>query len=402
MSTPTRSREVESDRVGSLVDGLRRLPRGRTLIALVVLALVVAGMTALALTRESSGLPLDPDNPKPPGAQAMARVLDDQGVDVVKVRGTDAISGTSVGPGDTLVVTNADLPGETEWKKAAPTLQRAGRLVLVAPDARALAALDVDASVTAYGGSATEAGCSLPEARGLSVDGDGSRYSSDVDGATTCFRPGGGFSAGGDDAGALLHLPRTSDRPETFLVGSEDVVRNAGVLDSGHAALGLRLLGHSPRLVWLNATRSDADLGTAPPARWPAWFGPVVLMLVLSTLVLVLWRGRRLGRVVHEKLPVVVPASETTRTRGQLYRRAGDTHRSSIVLRAGTRRRARSYLGLSRGTAARTLVDEIARSTGRAPHEVDHLLHGPPVTTEAELVRLATELTTLEKEIRHR
>ena len=43
-----------------------------------------------------------------------------------------------------------------------------------------------------------------------------------------------------------------------------------------------------------------------------------------TVVALLLWRVRRLGPLVTEPLPVIVKAIETARSRGRLYRKAGD------------------------------------------------------------------------------
>ena len=81
-----------------------------------------------------------------------------------------------------------------------------------------------------------------------------------------------------------------------------------------NAAVALRILGHSPDLVWLIPSGVDGPDGATGDTYdpWPAWTTPVTLVLVLGTALLALVRGRRLGRLVTEPLPVTVRAAETT------------------------------------------------------------------------------------------
>src|SRR4029079_9085813 len=91
---------------------------------------------------------------------------------------------------------------------------------------------------------------------------------------------------------------------------------------------------------------------------------PVVPILALQRLLVVvvtaIWRGRRLGRLVTEKLPVVVRAGETTRGRGRLYRRGRSHGHAAAALRAGTAARSAARLGLPRSAGAPVVVDAIA------------------------------------------
>jgi hypothetical protein len=112
---------------------------------------------------------------------------------------------------------------------------------------------------------------------------------------------------------------------------------------------------------------------------------------------------------VAEPLPVVVRAVETTEARGRLYRRASDRGRAASGLRAGSRSRLATRLGVSRrfsGTPGQVdpfveaLVDAVARSTGRDRAEVHTLLDGPPPETDQALVLLAEQLAQLEENVR--
>ena len=68
----------------------------------------------------------------------------------------------------------------------------------------------------------------------------------------------------------------------------------------------------------------------------PPWVGIVVAQLVVAVLVAALWRGRRLGPVVAEPLPVAVRAAETTEGRARLYRRRRARGRAADHLRAAS------------------------------------------------------------------
>src|SRR5918994_1543315 len=71
---------------------------------LVGIALLLALVVAAWATAEDPkfSAPLDPQNPDPDGAQAVAQVLADEGVDVTIVRTADALHDAEVGPGATV------------------------------------------------------------------------------------------------------------------------------------------------------------------------------------------------------------------------------------------------------------------------------------------------------------
>ncbi|MBO0829094.1 MAG: DUF4350 domain-containing protein, partial [Streptosporangiales bacterium] len=121
---------------------------------------------------------------------------------------------------------------------------------------------------------------------------------------------------------------------------------------------------------------------------------------VLALAVFAFARGRRLGPVLAERLPVVVRATETTEGRSRLYRSLRARERAVQALRGGVVARLRSLVRLPRDADPSAVVAAVAEHTGRDPVEVEGLLHGAAPTDDATLVRLADELDALEKEVR--
>jgi hypothetical protein len=111
---------------------------------------------------------------------------------------------------------------------------------------------------------------------------------------------------------------------------------------------------------------------------------------------LVLWRGRRLGPAVTEPLPVVVRAAEVVEGHGRLYRRAGARDRAAAALRAATLARLAVHAGLRRGARTDDIVAAACAATGRPAIDVWYLLGGPWPVDDAGLLRLAVELDALE------
>ena len=178
---------------------------------------------------------------------------------------------------------------------------------------------------------------------------------------------------------------------------------NQHLAEQGNAALVLRALGRHERLVWYIPSLDDVGTGGETEAAPAQLLPPVVPLLALQLLLVVavvaLWRGRRLGRLVTENLPVVVRAGETTRGRGRLYRRGRSYGHAAAALRAGTAARSAGRLGLPRSAPAPLVVDAIARAAGRRPADVEALLYGPPPTDDRGLARLARDLDHLESEV---
>ncbi|WP_299050469.1 DUF4350 domain-containing protein [uncultured Nocardioides sp.] len=376
----------------------RFLPRRSTvLIALVVLATVV--LLAVSTRDATRTDPLDPDNPSPGGAQALARVLADEGVDVEVVRDADALEDTEV-DGDTTVLVTApySLGGASTDRLVDHAAD--GQLVVAGSGLAQVGLLDdADEPVTVEVPDDLEADCEADAAGG--VDGvDLSGLAIDVE-VADAYPLDGCFTV---DEGSLLVSPR----PGLTVLGAADVLANDQVLRGDNAAVALRLLGARERLVWYVPDPADVPAGesTAPSALLPPWLVPVLWLLFATSLVGIWWRARRFGPLVTEPLPVSVKASETTRSRGRLYHRSRDRGHAAGALRHAARDRFAARLGIpatppAPGAPAPVVLD-VARRTARHPAEVAWLIDptAPPPGTDTELVDLADALAELDREVR--
>ncbi|MDG4763934.1 DUF4350 domain-containing protein [Solwaraspora sp. WMMD406] len=253
----------------------------------------------------------------------------------------------------------------------------------------------------------------------------------------------------------------TWGQAELVVVGASDPFRNDRFAEHRNARLATGLLGTRPQVVWLDldgpdvppsgpggpqpdsppegsgpgptSTTGPADdvpgYGSDDPppgapgnpapgvddradpqdrqrdlllAAFPPWFWATLVLLALALLVLASSRARRLGAPTDEPLPVTVPAAETVLGRGRLYRRSRARRPTAQVLRRVAVDRIASVLGLPARASAAEVVASVAARTGDKPDLVDALLYGPVPATDADLVRLARQLTELPTEIRAR
>lgn len=375
---------------------LRAHRRGTAVVGSVLLVLVV--LSLITVSSATRGGDLDPDNPGANGARAVARVLAQHGVQVTVVRRAAGLEAAAVGRDTTVLVTSTDQLGRATARALGARVVSAGAVVLAAPGSTVLDALRLPLEPDDAGGAdSTAARCDDRLLAGLTVDvGPSTGYRARAgSGAVGCF-PGDG-----ERPAALI--ARVDRRVTTYAVGGTDVLTNEHVTQADNAAVALRLLGQRDRLVWYVPDRRDIAAGDAgsvraqlPRALLPAlWLGGFALLAVL------LWRGRRLGRLVVEPLPVVVKAVESTQGRGRLYRRVRDRPHAAEILRAASRRRLAARLRLPASTAPRDLVLPVAQATGRDPRDVHDLLLPGPVLDDTALTRLADDLAALEREVHH-
>lgn len=368
----------------------------------VTLLLVAALAAAVGVVLWSGGgartaADLDPDNPDAAGAQALARVLEDQGVALDVARGADALeaalprgrtgNGSGTGTGTTVVVTSTGSLGASTLDRLLVAADGA-RVVLVAAGPLVTDELDLPGTPSTDAlGRGTRGACADTSYDDLVLEVD-----------TTLAYPGPGGCFATADGDAVL-----VEREGLVLFGAGDALTNDQVLRADNAAVALRLLGQDPRLVWYVPDTADlvGDDGVALTSLLPDWLLPALWLVGLAVLALVLWRARRLGPLAVEPLPVVVRAIETTLSRGRLYRRAGDRAHAADALRRAARHRASERLRLGRPDDA-DLVREVARHLGRPVEDVAGLLssEAPAPTTDHDLITLATRLAELDGEVR--
>ncbi|WP_254878977.1 DUF4350 domain-containing protein [Streptomyces sp. NA04227] len=375
--------------------GLWRRARG----LLIALALLLVAAVAIAAVRSGAEHGrLDPRAADPRGSRAVAQLLADRGVST-RVVTTTAEAEAAAGADTTLLVARPDLLTATQQRRLAGLDDR-GRTVLVAPGPSAVGRLapgtTADASPSLD--SVLSPGCALPAARRAgTADIGGLRYRTTTPGADRCYRDEGHAS--------LLRLPAADARGDTVVLGSPDILFNEHLDEHGNASLALQLLGSRPHLVWYLPSPSDSAADTDErgffdlvPSGW-LWG---TLQLTLAAVLAALWRGRRFGRLVPERLPVAVRASETTEGRARLYHRTQARDRAASALRSATRSRLAPLLGLapSRAHTPEALLPALAARLPAPGQDPATLLFGPPPADDAALVRLADHLDALEREVR--
>lgn len=375
-----------------------RWQRLRWPVVVVVVFLVLVGLSSLLQARTST-TPFAPDNPGDVGGRALAQILQDQGVDVRYVRSVDQAVALAE-EGTTLLVTpDTWLLDPTDVGRLADV---PADVVLVEANSSTVAVFTggrVDYTWETYAGSA-DAECDDPDAlaAGRVSRATGGLISTSPD-VVVCFPAP---TVDGDAAGGTYAVVEGDRR--LAVVANPAIMTNAELDQSGNAALMLRALGRHETLVWYvpdpMATLGSPSLGDLfLLSALPDWIPVLLLQLGVLLVALAVWRGRRLGRIVTEPLPVVVRASEAAVGRGRLYQRARSYGHAAAALRAGTAGRTAGRLGLPRTAEATQVIDAVAHATGRPVQQVADLLYGPPPTDDAGLLQLARQLDELESEV---
>lgn len=371
-------------------------------LALVLLLVAAVAIAAIRSTERHGGLDLRSADPY--GSRAVAELLADRGVDTRVVTTLDEAR-TAAGPDTTLLIAVPDLLTHRQQTQLhSATADSEGRTLLVAPGSWSVERLapGVVADPATSLDSTLSPDCALPAAqRAGTADTGGIRYTVTVPGYDECYPS--------ERLPTLVRVPAASGDGDTVVLGAPDILYNDTLDEQGNASLALQLLGSRPHLVWYLPSLSDPS-ATDPdeekdfldllPSGW-LWG---TLQLFFAAALAALWRARRLGPLVPEKLPVAIRASETVEGRARLYRKANARDRAATALRSTTRTRLAPFVGVpvTQAHAPEALLPALSAhlhgdGDGQSLHS---LLFGPPPSDDAALISLADQLDALEREVR--
>lgn len=370
--------------VGPTVSQRWRTARWVVLGLVVITAVAVAGAV---LTGARPGGRMDPESTSPAGAHALVALLRDHGVDVT-VAGDIAAVERSARPDSLVVLAQTfNVVGADRMRRLADV---PGDRLLVEPGTRAREELTADirlAGTNEFGGKPD---CTLREATRA---GDVQFEASDT------YESATGVSLTSCYDGAVVRYT-AGDRTVT-VVGTADFLVNSGLTKQGNAALAMNLAGTRPHVVWYAPQRveGESDGDTSIFDLIPDNVSWIVWQLCLTVVLVAVWKGRRVGPLVAEQLPVVVRASETVEGRGRLYRSHRARDRAADALRTAALQRLRPRLGLGANASPAAVAQAVAGRLGGDPAAAAHPLFGPPPATDADLVHLARALDDIERQV---
>ncbi|MFD7439658.1 DUF4350 domain-containing protein [Streptomyces sp. NPDC059861] len=365
------------------------------------LVLLLAGAVVIALVRSDANRgSLDPRSTAPEGSRAVAELLADRGVSTRLVTTLEAARAAAA-PDTTLLVAVPDLlTGPQKTQLRSTMAESGGRTILVAAGSSSVEQLapGVTADPATSLRSTLEPDCDfLPARRAGAADTGGLRYTALHLEADECYPS--------QRLASLIRFPEASGGGDTVVLGAPDILFNDRLGEQGNASLALQLLGSRPHLVWYLPSLADAStpddersIFDLLPSGW-LWG---TLQLFIAAALAALWRARRLGPLVPEKLPVAIRASETVEGRARLYRKANARDRAAAALRSTTRTRLARLVGVSvaQAHAPEALLPALSAHLHGDGQSLQPLLFGPPPGDDAALISLADQLDALEREVR--
>jgi hypothetical protein len=362
---------------------------------LIVVLVVAAGVTLIALAYQPPAPQyLSPQSVGPTGTHALADVLGGLGR-TVQTETTVAGARAAAAAGTTLVITS---PGNLSPADLRALGRVRANVLLVEPDPPALAAI---VPGVALAGPGTQVGntapaCTLRAAQlagSVDAGGDGLAVMGTSSPVQQCYPAG---------SGPTLVQTRVRGRIVTVLSAGA-LLTNADLARQGNAALAINLLT-TRRIVWLVPPFSAPAIasGGNPTSFWslvPRAAYIVAAQLAFALLLAIGWRGRRLGPLVAERLPVVVHATETVLGHGKLYQSRHARDRAADELRTVLLGRICRAAGLPSRADPAAVVDAVAQRSAADPERIRDLLYGPAPRSDAALATLARDLDDLAREV---
>jgi uncharacterized protein DUF4350 len=356
-----------------------------------VVVLLGGAVIAWLQPAPSSTAYLNPGNTGPDGGHALAAILTGRGEQVVTAgTASGAVGAVTGSAGTTVLVTSPTLLTSAQLTMIG---QARADVVLTDPDPAALAALAPAVSAAGHASTAVLGpSCRLEAANAAgTADLGGTLLSTRVPSAQRCY----------PDAGHPSLIRYTAGGRQITVLGTGAAFTNQYLGNAGNAALALNLLSGG-RVVWLAPSAAAAPVsgGRASfTSLIPKPVYMVTIQLLAAVLLLALWRGRRLGPLVTERLPAVVRASETAEGHGRLYQARRARGRAGEVLREAAISRMRPLLGLPADAEPEAVTAAIAARTSEPAADVDAALAGPLPADDAALVALADRLDDLERRL---
>ena len=360
--------------------------------AILIVVLIILVLVAIGLLPEGgmNSTPVGPRNPTGDGARALAQVLSNRGASVEEVSFDKAVT---VDENTTLVVIFPARMTDS-MAQAIETRTNVVYVGLEEEHGSHSAYLQGLRSQREYSSKTwLTPGCTSDIAdRTQHLQASDYVLSGPASGWHLCFS---------DNGKNYAYAERSDSDRFRALIPDSLRLRNRAITEGGNAALAINTIGRTPKVAWYSPTRSDTPTGTSQDGM-PAspYLMPAFLMIIAACLLAGLARGRRLGPLTSERLPIEVPASETLIGKARLMRSQRAYEHAAQALRSSTASRIATTLGVAH-TADREALTHAMEQRGLPASRCSALLWGPPPTSEKALIRLANDLDALEKEIRH-
>lgn len=411
----TRIRGMRSAAAAPLRERAGALARSAVVWIVVAVIVLIAAIVLFLSRTPANEKALHYESVAPDGGMAFVEVLRGNGYSVTTTESREEAE-EAVASGRGLLVYAADstLPSETIADLRRAQAEGGAGIAVIDPQyavadwTDALHYEPVDLSVAVSPGMRAP-GCeaAVPRRAGsLYSESTGMEYFSSVsepEGAAFCYgiaspdvMPHGLYAEVSDDDGRLT------------VIGEAGWLENDRLADDGNVSLIAGVVGAAGNdLVYYYPQRADQpDYGSSGAdsavSLVPAWGLALIAWTVVLSVVAMLVGGRRLGPLAFERLPVVVPALETVRGRAALMQRVGAREEALRDLRAAALLRLGRRYALGPEVPADAVCARTAEDIDADPQTVEAALLTDVPHTDAELLRIISEISSIESEAKTR
>ncbi|WIK64334.1 DUF4350 domain-containing protein [Gleimia hominis] len=369
----------------------------RAIVMWVVIAVVAVVLLAWFGPSSKEQVPLDAKSPGPMGTKAVVQVLKQHGVKTQSIHWANQLEAVQ---GKTVVITDVDAIEEKDVAKVRNALKKARRTVILGGSEQRLH----DLGINVRAGQAQ----TIAKTTYLNVHCTAGVFGNAkmVDGLAMRFTAASTEDAPENCVGEpALTLPANERHPQTVLLGDPTIYTNVSIRYYDNAAAALASLSASEDLIWylpvLDPKTEVDPTATGFLLLMPPWFYSAAVLAGLAVLALMLWRGRRFGRLATEPLPVVVRATETTEALGRLYEQSADPGVPLEAIRVGARHQLARAFGLGTHFHPAVLVRRVAARTEREENQVRDALYGKQIVYKTELIHYSRLITQILQEVTH-
>ena len=349
----------------------------------VALVLLIIVSTSISKSVDTA---YDPNSTAPDGTKAAFLTLQQLGMNV------------STGPkitGNTIIVFRDDFT-EKQLDDLAEWVRTGGTLILTDPGSSLASGKFADAPAAINNRLTPK--CSAPWARGVtSVDISGTTSPSlleATDGSTGCFPAG---------TNGFLAVQSDNELGTVVEVFTPEIFTNAEIGKADNAVLLANLVdarkGSSVSIMTADTSAAPESGNQGLLSLVPSSLEQALIQLMIAVLVLALWKGRRLGRLVTEPQPVELPASSLVLAVGELLQQAGQANGAGKVLRRDLRRRLAQLIGVSSEVPPGVLAQIVSRRTGIDERRLAQALIDAPIGSGESLLALAQTIEDVHREV---
>lgn len=350
---------------------------------------VVLGLAVLAATSRPEGKPFDPDSTSKFGTRAFVELLEHQGAEV-QVTDQQPPQDADIAVAFPHTISTHTTDALRRWVADGKTLIVADPLSDLLPPALGTGfGQTLETSVPVQQGFCDVG--AVRDAKQLRIPVASAQFPS----------PSVGQECYSDESSAfLVVVPEGSGH--IVGLGSPMVFANTMIGDDDNAVLAVALA--VPRR-GTKVAILELPQGESPPTGVMDVLGTGVklglLQLIVAFVIYAFFRGRRLGRPVHEPLPVQLEGSELVTAVSGLLQQAKSPDRAAALLRSAFRRQVTERLGLPPGVSPTVMAETVAARTGVDVQRVVLAVTDLPVGDEAGLVALAQSIDSLREELFH-